>query len=287
MHGREQSDRLIVPANPLNKAGFPVAEAGEGSGLGKENAVSKTRPGRRAGLSGPSALDRVREIASRNKDARFTALLHHVDVDRLREAFWALNPRAAAGVDGVTWRDYEEDLEGNLKDLHARVQRGAYRARPSRRVYIPKPDGRLRPLGIAALEDKILQRAVVEVLNAVYGKRRTTGMRKGMKESYVEELASHGDPGHALATREGAAKRWFQGARRPAIEPRNAFDWGADAVVFSEGNTAGGVFASRQWAPRGLRPRHACDLFMPRTGRSHDHPLVLMVGRVVRGRPRP
>ena len=122
---------------------------------------------------------------------------------------------------------------------------------------------------------------------AEYGKRRTTGMRKGMKESYVEDLASHGGPGHALATREGAAKRWIQGARRPAIEPRNAFDWGADAVVFSEGNTAGGVFASRQRTPRGLRPRHACDLFMPRTGRSHDHPLVLMVGRVVRGRSRP
>jgi len=108
-----------------------------------------------------------------------------------------------------------------------------------------------------------------------------------MKESYVEDLASHGGPGHALATREGAAKRWIQGARRPAIEPRNAFDWGADAVVFAEGNTAGGVFASRQRTPRGLRPRHACDLFMPRTGRSHDHPLVLMVGRVVRGRLRP
>ena len=168
MHGREQSDRLIVPANPLNKAGLPAAEAGEGSGLGKENAVSKTRPGRRAGLSGPSALDRVREIASRDKDARFTALLHHVDVDRLREAFWALNPRAAAGVDGVTWRDYEEDLEGNLKDLEARVQRGAYRARPSRRVFIPKADGGQRPLGVAALEDKILQRAVAEVLNAIY-----------------------------------------------------------------------------------------------------------------------
>jgi len=168
MHGREQSDRLIVPANPLNKAGFPAAETGEGSGLGKENATSETRPGRRAGLSGPSALDRVREVASRDKDARFTALLHHVDVDRLREAFWALNPRAAAGVDGVTWRDYEEDLEDNLQDLHARVQRGAYRARPSRRVFIPKADGGQRPLGVAALEDKVLQRAVVEVLNAIY-----------------------------------------------------------------------------------------------------------------------
>src|SRR5659263_546996 len=89
-------------------------------------------------------------------------------LDRLRTAYWALNPRAAAGADGVTWGAYGQDLEANLQDLHGRVHRGAYRARPSRRVYIPKADGRLRPLGIASLEDKILQRAVVEVLNAVY-----------------------------------------------------------------------------------------------------------------------
>ena len=89
-------------------------------------------------------------------------------VDRLREAYRAISPNAAAGVDGVTWRDYGSDLEANLRDLHARVHRGAYRARPTRRVFIPKPDGRLRPLGVAALEDKILQRAVVEVLNAIY-----------------------------------------------------------------------------------------------------------------------
>jgi len=168
MHGREKSDRLVVPANPPNKVGSPAAEAGEGSGLGKENAASKTRPGHRAGQGATSALDRVRRVARQDKDVRFTALLHHVDVDRLREAFWALNPKASAGVDGVTWRDYEEDLEANLQDLHGRVHRGAYRARPSRRVYIPKADGRQRPLGVAALEDKLLQRAVVEVLGAVY-----------------------------------------------------------------------------------------------------------------------
>ncbi len=115
-----------------------------------------------------SELDRVRQVARRDKDVRFTALLHHVTLDRLREAYRAIRPGAAPGVDGVTWRDYGTDLEGNLADLHARVHRGAYRARPTRRVFIPKPDGRLRPLGVAALEDKILQRAVVEVLNAVY-----------------------------------------------------------------------------------------------------------------------
>jgi group II intron reverse transcriptase/maturase len=110
----------------------------------------------------------VRQVARKDKDVRFTALLHHVDVGRLREAYRAISPDAAPGVDGVTWRDHGLELEANLQDLHARVQRGAYRARPSRRVFIPKPDGRLRPLGVAALEDKILQRAVVEVLNAVY-----------------------------------------------------------------------------------------------------------------------
>jgi group II intron reverse transcriptase/maturase len=103
-----------------------------------------------------------------DKKERFTALLHHVSVERLRDAYRALNPRAATGVDGVTWRAYGEDLEANLRDLHRRVQCGSYRARPTRRAYIPKADGRLRPLGIAALEDKILQRAVVEVLNGIY-----------------------------------------------------------------------------------------------------------------------
>jgi group II intron reverse transcriptase/maturase len=107
-------------------------------------------------------------VAATDKEARFIALLHHVDIDRLRMAYFALRPKAAPGVDGVTWADYGLDLEENLRDLHARVHGGAYRARPSRRVYIPKPDGRLRPLGVAALEDKIVQRALVEVLNAIY-----------------------------------------------------------------------------------------------------------------------
>ena len=113
-------------------------------------------------------LDRVREVARRDKEARFTALLHHVDLDRLRAAYWAISPKAAAGVDGVTWESYGRNLEAHLQDLHERVHSGRYRASPSRRAYIPKADGRLRPLGIAALEDKIVQRAVVEVLNAVY-----------------------------------------------------------------------------------------------------------------------
>lgn len=168
MHERGKSDNPVVPAKLPNNAGPPVAEAVEERGLAKENTASTTRPGRSAGPGVSSGLDRVREIARRDKDARFTALLHHVDFDRLRAAYWAIRPQAAPGVDGVTWAGYGQDLEANLRDLHARVHSGAYRASPSRRVYIPKADGRQRPLGIATVEDKVLQRAVVEVLNAVY-----------------------------------------------------------------------------------------------------------------------
>ena len=169
MNDLGKSDGPVVPAKPLNKPAVVAgAEVVEGRGPAKGNTASETRPGRSAGMGVSSDLDRVRQVARKDKDVRFTALLHHVSIDRLREAYRAVQPDAAPGVDGVTWRDYGSDLEANLRDLHARVQRGAYRARPVRRVFIPKADGRLRPLGVAALEDKVLQRAVVEVLNAVY-----------------------------------------------------------------------------------------------------------------------
>jgi RNA-directed DNA polymerase len=169
MNGRGKSDGPVVPAKPSNKLVVVAgAEAVEGRGSAKGNTASETRPGRSAGQGVSSDLDRVRQVAREDKDVRFTALLHHVTIDRLRAAYGAISPGAAPGVDGVMWRDYGRDLEANLRDLHARVHRGAYRAKPTRRVFIPKPDGRLRPLGVASLEDKIVQRAVVEVLNAVY-----------------------------------------------------------------------------------------------------------------------
>ena len=168
MNERGKSDSPVVPAKPPNKAASAAAEVVEERGLAKGNTAGKPRPGHRAGPDASHALGRVRHVAQQDKEARFTALLHHVDRARLRAAYWAIRPKAAPGVDGVTWHDYGQDLEANLRDLHARIHRGAYRARPSRRVYIPKPDGRQRPLGIAALEDKIVQRAVVEVLNAIY-----------------------------------------------------------------------------------------------------------------------
>ncbi|WP_349308033.1 reverse transcriptase domain-containing protein [Pseudofrankia sp. BMG5.36] len=168
MNEQGKSDSLVVPAKLPNKAARAAAEAVEGRGLAEGNMDGVTRPGRRAGNGVQNALDRVREVARRDKGARFTALLHHVDLDRLRAAYWATRKEAAAGVDGVTWEAYGRELEENLQDLHRRLHSGGYQARPSRRVYIPKAGGGLRPLGIASLEDKVLQRAVVEVLNAVY-----------------------------------------------------------------------------------------------------------------------
>ena len=168
MDDRGKSDGPVVPAKLPNNAQGGAAEVVEGRGPAEGNAARETRAGLRAGVGVSSDLDRVRQAARKDKDARFTALLHHVDVDRLRAAYFALRPKAAPGVDGVTWADYGLDLEANLRDLHARVRRGGYRAKPSRRAFIPKADGRQRPLGVAALEDKILQRALVEVLNAIY-----------------------------------------------------------------------------------------------------------------------
>src|SRR2546425_13212946 len=156
MHEGGKSDSPVVPAKLPNKAAPAAAEGVEGRGLAEGNTDSATRPGRSAGADVSSGLDRVREVARRDKDARFTALLHHVSLARLRAAYWAIRPQAAPGADKVTWSDYGQDLEANLQDLHARVQQGRYRAKPSRRVHIPKPDGRQRPLGIASLEDKIV-----------------------------------------------------------------------------------------------------------------------------------
>src|SRR6266702_1526155 len=171
MNDHGKSDSRVVPAKLANKTGQPVAELVEERRLAKGNTVqqnaSRTQ-GRDVDVDASSALERVRRVARQDRKARFTALLHHVTPGRLRWAYWALSPRAAPGVDGVTWGAYGQDLEANLRDLLDRVHRGGYRAKPSRRVYIPKADGRLRPLGIASLEDKILQRAVAEVLNAVY-----------------------------------------------------------------------------------------------------------------------
>ncbi len=149
MNGCGQSDRFVVPANLPDKAA--AAEAGEERERTKGNAAGETRPGRSAGPGVSSGLDRVREVARRDKDARFTALLHHVDLARLWAAYVAINPKAAPGVDRVTWDAYGQDLRENLEDLLRRVHSGAYRASPSRRVYIPKADGRQRPLGIATV----------------------------------------------------------------------------------------------------------------------------------------
>ncbi|WP_348628608.1 reverse transcriptase domain-containing protein [Mesorhizobium sp. M2A.F.Ca.ET.042.01.1.1] len=168
MNGQEKSDSAIVAVKSPNKAGSPVAEAMEPRAGTKGNAeqLRMHRTQSRARMS--QSLDRIRKAARLRKKDRFTALFHHVNVDALRTAFYALRRKAAPGVDGMTWRDYESDLELRLEDLHKRVQRGTYHPQPSRRRFIPKADGKQRPLAIAALEDKIIQGATVMVLNAIY-----------------------------------------------------------------------------------------------------------------------
>ncbi len=176
-NGREKSDSAIVAAKPTNKANtishvdHGIAEAAEPvePRAGTKRNVSEQSTLRTQGRERVSqALDRVRQTARQGKKEKFTALFHHLSVDLLRESFIALKRDAAPGVDGQMWKDYAEDLEPRLRDLHARVQRGAYRAQPSRRVYIPKADGKQRPLAVTALEDKIVQRAAVTVLNCIY-----------------------------------------------------------------------------------------------------------------------
>jgi group II intron reverse transcriptase/maturase len=154
--------------NHSNKDTSPSAESGEGRPLIKENAGQSNTHPTQSGKRVSQGLAGVRKAAREHKEMKFTALLHHLTVDLLRESFYSLKRKAAPGVDGVTWQEYESGLEGRLVDLHSRVHRGAYRAQPSRRVYIQKEDGRQRPLGVAALEDKIVQQAVVTILNQIY-----------------------------------------------------------------------------------------------------------------------
>jgi RNA-directed DNA polymerase len=167
-HALEKSDCAVVPVNRSNKEAQASVEAGEGRAQTKENIVQSHKPPTQSGKGLSQGLHGVRRAASVRKQERFTALLHHLNVALLRESFYALKRQASPGVDGMRWQEYEIGLEDRLRDLHSRVHRGAYRAQPSRRVYIPKADGRQRPLGIAALEDKIVQQAVVTVLNQIY-----------------------------------------------------------------------------------------------------------------------
>src|SRR6266542_1939000 len=178
MNGHEKSDSVIVAAKPANKAAHSAeeqsaveaaaAEPVEPRAETKGNADQQSTCRAQSRVSVSQALDRIRKVAKEKKKERFTALFHHISMDLLEEAFYELKENAAPGVDRLTWTDYEADLERRLEILHDRVQRGAYRALPSRRVYIPKPDGRQRPLAVAALEDKIAQRAVAALLNAIY-----------------------------------------------------------------------------------------------------------------------
>ena len=168
MHVFEESDSGVLPMNRSNNDGEPSADGEEGRSLVKENTHQFSTHSTQSEVRVSHGLEGVRQAAQEGKEKQFTALLHHLIVGLLREGFYALKRKAAPGVDGVTWEEYESGLEDRLIGLHRRVHRGAYRAQPSRRVFIPKPDGRQRPLGVAALEDKIVQHAVVTILNQIY-----------------------------------------------------------------------------------------------------------------------
>ena len=184
-YGDRESHSGIVPAKRSNAGQGGPKETAEGRPLTKENAAEPNPHRTQSRDSGPSGLDRVRQAAQKDKQLQFTALLHHVNIDLLRSSYYDLKRGAAAGVDGVTWQEYGNGLEERLADLHGRIHRGAYRAKPSRRVWIDKADGRKRPLGIAALEDKIFQRAVVQVLEPIWDedfRGFSYGFRPGRKQ---------------------------------------------------------------------------------------------------------
>ena len=167
-HVSEESDSGMIPMNHSNKGGRSLAESEEGRPLIKEKTHHLSTHSTQSEARVFQGLAGVRKVTRERKEMKFTALLHHLTVDLLRGSFYALKRKAAPGVDGVTWQEYEVGMEDRLADLHSRVHRGAYRAQPSRRVYMPKPDGRQRPLGVAALEDKVVQQAVVTILNQIY-----------------------------------------------------------------------------------------------------------------------
>jgi RNA-directed DNA polymerase len=187
MYGGEKSDFAIVATKPTNKAGRPAAESVERRAETEGNAGQQRTRRAQDRESVSQALDRIRQAARHRRKERFTALFHHLGPEMLRTAFFALKREAAPGVDGLTWRAYAADLDHRIGDLRARVQRGAYRALPSRRRYIPKADGSQRPLAVAALEDKIVQRATAAVLNAIY-EEEFSGSRTGSGPSAANTM---------------------------------------------------------------------------------------------------
>lgn len=201
VYADEKSDTPIVPKKPANKGDTPT-ERVEGRGVAKGNAdespASRTQSRKHDASTG---LEGIREMAKQNRKCRFTALLHHVTPSLLVESFYALRKQAAAGVDGVTWQAYENVLHGRVHELHREIHTGAYRAQPSRRVHIPKADGRLRPLGIAALEDKVVQQAVAMVLNAIYEQDFlgfSYGFRQGRSQHDALDALSEGIAGRKV-----------------------------------------------------------------------------------------
>ena len=228
MNGPRQSDRPVVPAKSPNKDGASAAEGMEGRGLAKGSPSQQNGPwilGRDGALS---ALERVREAAERDKEVRFTALLHHVyNVEHLRGAYYGPKRDATPGVDGETWEHYGQALEENLADLSGRLERGAYRAKPVRRAYIPKADGRQRPLGIPTLEDKLVQRTTVAVSNAIYETDFlgfSYGFRRGRSPDHALDALTAGLATKAMSPRPEGVGLARQAVATPRLPRRPALE---------------------------------------------------------------
>src|SRR3954465_4440234 len=231
MHGREKSDLAIGATKPANNDGRPSAELVERRAGAEGNAGQDRTRRAQNRVSVSQGLDRVRHVARQRKKERFTALLHHVTPNRLRTAFFALRRQAAPGVDGLTWQAYEADLDRRIEGLHERVHRGAYRALPARRGFIPKADGSQRPLAIAALEDKIVQRATAAVLNAIYeedflgfsygfrpGRGAHDALAVGITSTKVSHILHQGEP-HLGRRHPVVFRRGEPGMAPPFPEP--------------------------------------------------------------------
>ena len=240
MYGFGKSDEAIVARKLPNKTDAPrvdlwanAAEAVEPRASTKRNADQRSISRTQSRIHEVSQeLARVRERAQEDKKTQFTALLHHLSLDRLRQSFYGLQKQAAPGVDGVVWSEYGEDLEANLQSLHTRVQRGTYRAKPSRRVYIPKADGRERPLGVAALEDKIVQGAMTEVLNAIYKADFlgfSYGVPAGTQSARCAGCASGWTDQGKGELGAGCGHSWILRHHQPRVDAKipSAPDWGS------------------------------------------------------------
>jgi hypothetical protein len=251
MHRQEQSDSSVRPKKSSNKAGRPVAEGLQERELAKRNSRQSTALRTQGRVRVLRGLEQIRQVAQRDTEVRFTALLHHVyDVDMLREAYFSLKRDAAPGVDGKTWQHFGQDLEANLQDLSRRLKEGTYQATPVRRTYIPKPDGRQRPLGVTAptVRDRVVHAALKLVLEPIFeAEFRPCSYDFRPRRRAQDAIAEV----HYFCSR---AYEWvLEGAITVCLEPSSQCPVVLESGANRSGVVAGTSMRSPGWRPFGLR----------------------------------